>query len=196
MSLTDTRGPNPYATQAVYDLLAVIGKDGWMSPTEPPNSDRVVQIAWDDMSFSQNSLAFYDGLAEIPDSGMRFWWGSPPGRGFYQIKDAAYVGAWREVPTPPVVPEADSVHHKRVFDTLLDHGFADIEETDAETLANALIEAIERIDSERIRRTQTYLAREQKVTALQKDIARHRADQAFSAREVDKKVEELMSLLS
>lgn len=79
------------------DLLAVLGEDGWMSPAAPPNSDRTVQIAWEDMSYGPNSLGFYDGIAEIPDSGRRFWWDSPPGRGFRQIKDATMVGAWREL---------------------------------------------------------------------------------------------------
>ena len=79
------------------DLLAVLGEDGWMSPANPPDTDRTVQLAWEDMSYGPNSLGFYDGIAEIPDSGRRFWWESPPGRGFRQIKDASLVGAWREL---------------------------------------------------------------------------------------------------
>ena len=76
-------------------LLAVLGEDGWMSPAYPPNTDRTVQISWDDMSYGPNSLGFYDGIAEIPDSGRRFWWSSPAGRGFHQLS-AGSVGAWRE----------------------------------------------------------------------------------------------------
>lgn len=77
------------------DLFAVIGENGWMSPAEPPDTDRTVQIAWEDMSYGPNSLGFYDGIAEIPDSGRRFWWSNPPGRGFHQLS-AGSVGAWRE----------------------------------------------------------------------------------------------------
>ena len=83
-----------------YDgLLAVIGEDGWRSPSNPPDTDRTVQLAWEDMSYGSNSLGFYDGLAEIPDSGRRFWWECPKGRGFHQIKDVSLVGAWREIPS-------------------------------------------------------------------------------------------------
>jgi hypothetical protein len=81
------------------DQFATLGEDGWMSPTEPPNTDRTVQIAWDDMSYGPNSLGFYDGIAETPDSGRRFWWSSPAGRGFRQLS-AGSIGAWRERQTP------------------------------------------------------------------------------------------------
>ena len=77
-------------------LLAVIGEDGWMSPANPPDTDRTVQIAWEDMSYGPNSLGFYDGIAETPDSGRRFWWSSPAGRGFHQLGTGS-VGAWREL---------------------------------------------------------------------------------------------------
>lgn len=94
---TDSKIETPQLV-ATGDLLAVLGEDGWMSPAEPPNTDRTVQIAWDDMSYGPNSLGFYDGIAEIPDSGRRFWWSSPAGRGFHQLS-AGSVGAWRERPS-------------------------------------------------------------------------------------------------
>lgn len=92
-SKTGAQGPAVVSS----DLLAVIGEDGWMSPSEPPDTDRTVQLAWDDMSYGSNSTGFFAGVAEIPDSGRRFWWELPPGRGFRQIKDASMVGAWREL---------------------------------------------------------------------------------------------------
>lgn len=79
------------------DEFAEIGEDGWRAPNDPPNSDRLVQIAYDDMSFGVNTLGFYDGISEIPDSGRRFWWSSPAGRGFHQLPEG-HVGAWRETP--------------------------------------------------------------------------------------------------
>lgn len=77
--------------------LAIIGEDGWRAADDPPDSDRTVQIAWDDGSSSLNTLGFYDGIAEIPDSGRRFWWSSPMGRGFSQLPQGCVL-AWRERP--------------------------------------------------------------------------------------------------
>jgi hypothetical protein len=75
-------------------LFAVVGEDGWESPDNPPGNDRVVQIAWDDMSASENSLGFYDGIAEIPDSGKRYWWTHPR----MTQHDKSAIGAWRDIP--------------------------------------------------------------------------------------------------
>lgn len=73
--------------------FAVIGEDGWESPNNPPSNDRTVQIAWDDLSTSPQTLGFYDGLAEIPDSGRRFWWSHPR-----MVKyEKSEIGAWREI---------------------------------------------------------------------------------------------------
>ena len=91
----DSRQPETVAVGS-DGLLAVIGEDGWMSPANPPDTDRTVQIAWEDMSYGPNSLGFYDGIAETPDSGRRFWWSSPAGRGFHQLGTGS-VGAWREL---------------------------------------------------------------------------------------------------
>ena len=88
--------PTPQALTgegSVHGLFAVIGEDGWESPDNPPSNDRVVQIAWDDMSTSENSLGFYDGIAEIPDSGRRYWWTHP---GMTQL-DKSAIGAWRDI---------------------------------------------------------------------------------------------------
>ncbi len=78
------------------DWLAVIGEDGWMSPTEPPDTDRLVKLAWDDMSYSDNSRGFYDSLAEIPASGKMFWWSWPVGGGMHRLP-SDHIGAWREM---------------------------------------------------------------------------------------------------
>ena len=78
------------------DLLAVIGEDGWESPSKPPDNDRLVQLAWDDMSYGESSRGFYDELAEIPVSGKRYWWSWPIGQGLHRIP-SEHVGAWREM---------------------------------------------------------------------------------------------------
>jgi hypothetical protein len=75
--------------------FAVIGEDGWESPDNPPDDDRLVQVAWDDMSTSEKALGFYDGIAEIPDSGRRYWWSHPQ---MTKLNKGA-VGAWREIPS-------------------------------------------------------------------------------------------------
>jgi len=78
------------------DLLAVIGEDGWMSPAEPPDTDRLVQLAWDDMSYGENSRGFYDSVAEMPASGKMFWWSWPVGGGMHRLP-SDHIGAWREM---------------------------------------------------------------------------------------------------
>ena len=81
---------------SVDGLFAVIGEDGWETPDNPPNTDRVVQIAWEDMSTSENLLGFYDGIAEIPDSGRRYWWTHPR----MTQHDKGAIGAWRDIIAP------------------------------------------------------------------------------------------------
>ena len=83
-------------TDKGYDM-AEIGVSGWRAATTPPDSDRIVQIAWDDWSYGPNSLGFHDGVNEIPDSGRRYWWSSPVGRGYSRL-GAGAVSAWREIP--------------------------------------------------------------------------------------------------
>lgn len=76
--------------------VAVVGEDGWRSAGEPPNTDRLVEIAWEDGSHGNPTLGFYDGIAEIPDSGRRWWWEWSKARGFNQITFDGAVMAWRE----------------------------------------------------------------------------------------------------
>lgn len=76
--------------------VAVVGEDGWRSAGEPPNTDRFVEIAWEDGSHGSPTLGFYDGIAEIPDSGRRWWWEWSKQRGFNRITLDGAVLAWRE----------------------------------------------------------------------------------------------------
>lgn len=57
----------------------------------------------------------------------------------------------------PAISHSDSVHYKRVFDALLDHGFAESEEASPSQWADELIAAIEQITLDRIRRQQVGL---------------------------------------
>lgn len=53
-------------------------EDGWHdAKTDPPDTDRVVQVAWDDGSTGPNSMAFFDGKSVMPDDGSRYWWSHP-----------------------------------------------------------------------------------------------------------------------
>lgn len=75
--------------------LAIIGEDGWISASEPPDNDRFVEIAWDDGSHSDSFLGFYDGIAEIPDSGKRWWWQWSEKWGMHRLPHGSVL-AWRE----------------------------------------------------------------------------------------------------
>lgn len=77
--------------------LAVIGEDGWIAATDPPDNDRIVEIAWEDGSHGNSTLGFYDGIAETPDSGRRWWWEWSKAKGISQINDSSIVLAWREI---------------------------------------------------------------------------------------------------
>lgn len=83
-------------SSAAHGSVAVVGEDGWRSAGEPPNTDRLVEIAWEDGSHGNPTLGFYDGIAEIPDSGRRWWWEWSKERGFHQITLDGAVLAWRE----------------------------------------------------------------------------------------------------
>ena len=72
--------PNEYAT---------IGENGWMDINTPPNSDRTVQIAWDDYSYGKGSLGFYDSIYGKPEK--KIWWHN--GRPYEDGK----IMAWREI---------------------------------------------------------------------------------------------------
>lgn len=78
------------------NLFAIIGEDGWISPNAPPNSDRKVQLAWEDRSFSATSFGFYDSVAEIPQSGKMYWWSISQMPYLSMVPDW-HVGAWREI---------------------------------------------------------------------------------------------------
>ncbi len=78
-------------------MIAVIGQDGWQDPATPPDNDAVVQLAWDDMSYGDNSYGFYDGVAVIPESNRKFWWSWSPTAGPRRLPDG-HVGAWRDRP--------------------------------------------------------------------------------------------------
>jgi hypothetical protein len=77
------------------DQFAVIGEDGWNDPSEPPDTDRTVQIAWEDMSYSENSLAFRDTIASEPQEETVYWWNLNP---VSIIARPELIGAWRERP--------------------------------------------------------------------------------------------------
>lgn len=76
---------------------AVIGEDGWISPQDPPDTDRAVQLAWDDMSYSKDSLGFRDMKSEKPQSGRYYWWSLREGYSYLSLIPDESIGAWREV---------------------------------------------------------------------------------------------------
>jgi hypothetical protein len=65
---------------------------GWHPASEPPDDDRVVQVAWDDGSTGDASFAFYDSKAMTPPEEEKYWW-SYPGM---SILPVGHVLAWRE----------------------------------------------------------------------------------------------------
>lgn len=75
--------------------VAVVGEDGWRSAGEPPDTDRLVEIAWEDGSHGNPTLGFYDGIAETPDSNRRWWWQYHFMHGMDRVP-AGGVLAWRE----------------------------------------------------------------------------------------------------
>lgn len=79
------------------ESFAVIGEDGWRAPSDPPepNVNKYIQIAWDDMSFGPNSIGFYAGVEETPDSGRRYYW--TKWLGHWTPKCSDMIGAWREL---------------------------------------------------------------------------------------------------
>jgi len=76
------------------EKMAVIGEDGWTALDTPPDSDRIIQLAWEDGSYGQSTLGFYDMKAEIPQSGVHYWWILTPMRPI----NAETISAWREKP--------------------------------------------------------------------------------------------------
>lgn len=80
---------DPDGSNCIEELLG----EGWHDAEEdPPDSDRIVQIAWEDGSFGPKTRGFYDGMAEIPDSGRRYWWQFP----MTLLPDGSVL-AWKEL---------------------------------------------------------------------------------------------------
>lgn len=74
---------------ATEHYLAVIGQDGWRSPDDPPEFDRIVQIAWDDFSTSDKCIGCFDSEQ---NSTVRIWWAMWPS---VHKLPRANIGAWR-----------------------------------------------------------------------------------------------------
>ena len=72
-------------------LLKLIG-EGWHPASDPPDTDRIVQVAWDDGSTSPSALAFYDSKATIPQEDKKYWWACS------NLDLVPNVLAWRELP--------------------------------------------------------------------------------------------------
>ena len=76
--------------------------EGWNWAYTPPDSDRLVQIAWDDGSTSDDTLGFYDSVSSIPPTEEKVWWS----------KDSCLLGneavlAWREIEKEETKQEPD-----------------------------------------------------------------------------------------
>ena len=55
--------------------LKILLDAGWRDARlDPPENERLVQVAWDDGSTGPNAFCFYDSKAETPGDGKRFWW--------------------------------------------------------------------------------------------------------------------------
>ena len=65
--------------------------EGWHPASEPPDTDRIVQVAWDDGSTSPSALSFYDCKATIPATDKKYWWACP------NLDLVPNVLAWREL---------------------------------------------------------------------------------------------------
>lgn len=75
------------------DILNKLIKEGWTLASNPPDTDRAVQVAWDDGSTSETVLAFYDSKSTIPETRKKFWWGHPK---VYCMPEGAVL-AWKEI---------------------------------------------------------------------------------------------------
>lgn len=76
--------------------FAVIGEDGWQSISEPPDSDRKIQVAWEDMSYDDNSYGFYN-VEAVKQGKNDIWWELRP-NSHMQMLPAWCLGAWRDIP--------------------------------------------------------------------------------------------------
>lgn len=66
-------------------------ENGWNSVDDPPNTSRLVQVAWDDGSYGESSLAFYDYGSGCSDD-VKHWWAFPG----MVILPTDNIVAWRE----------------------------------------------------------------------------------------------------
>ena len=76
------------------DILEQLVKDGWTPATEFPDTDRLVQVAYDDRSTGPNAVGFVDEVSQIPPTGKRVWWeiGKYP-----PVYQSNCIVAWREI---------------------------------------------------------------------------------------------------
>ena len=73
--------------------------DGWTRVTNPPDTDREVQLMWDDGSFGEHSIGFYDSKATIPQDPEKFWWSYSVAARLHPVPlPHEAVIAWREIP--------------------------------------------------------------------------------------------------
>lgn len=86
---SQSEGGGVVSSTALLDLLV---EDGWTPASEPPDTDRAVQVAWDDGSTSENALCFYDSKSIIPPDGKKYWWTHPK----MNLLSDGDVIAWRE----------------------------------------------------------------------------------------------------
>lgn len=72
--------------------------DGWTPVSEPPNTDREVQLMWDDGSFGKSSIGFYDQKSSIPQNPEYFWWSYSAAARLHPVPmPDGHVIAWREL---------------------------------------------------------------------------------------------------
>src|SRR5262245_55088787 len=76
-------------------LLSRLVEEGWTPASDPPNTDRIVQVAGEDGSTGPSALCFYDLKAVMP-KGRKYWWTHPK----MEILPDHAVLAWREQRTP------------------------------------------------------------------------------------------------
>jgi hypothetical protein len=68
---------------------------GWTRASQPPDTDRIVQVMWADGSSGPNALCFYDSQAVMPPVERKYWWTYPR----MELLPEGAVLAWREAQT-------------------------------------------------------------------------------------------------
>lgn len=76
-------------TNTIEELVA----EGWTPADSPPDTNRIVQIAYDDGSTGPNCKGFFDEVQQIPPTGVRLWWDMNPYPHLYP-----HVLAWKDIP--------------------------------------------------------------------------------------------------